>query len=92
MFKVLGSVVGHGIFQDGIGFPHLSAVCYWYIAADEETALQFLTLDDVGADCCYFISQVSATCTHSYLHTIYVATAIYVTNILAIVLLYKTSV
>ena len=59
MFKVLGSIVGHSIFQDGIGFPHLSAVCYWYIAAGEEEALQFLTLDDVGADCCNFVNQVS---------------------------------
>ena len=61
MFKVLGSIVGHSIFQDGIGFPHLSAVCYWYIAAGEEEAMQFLTLDDVGADCCNFVNQVSAS-------------------------------
>ena len=63
MFKVLGSIVGHSIFQDGIGFPYLSAVCYWYIAAGEEEALQYLTLDDVGADCCSFVNQVSATYT-----------------------------
>ena len=61
MFKVLGSIVGHSILQDGIGFPYLSAVCYWYIAAGEETALQYLSLDDVGADSLQFISQVSAT-------------------------------
>ena len=29
VFKVLGSIVGHSIFQGGIGFPYLSAVCYW---------------------------------------------------------------
>ena len=63
MFKVLGSIVGHSVFQDGIGFPYLSAVCYWYIAAGEVEALQFLTLDDVGADCCNFVYQVSATYT-----------------------------
>ena len=61
MFKVLGSTVGHSILQDGIGFPYLSAVCYWYIAAGEEIALQYLSLDDVGADSLQFISQVSAT-------------------------------
>ena len=80
MFKVLGSIVGHSILQDEIGFPHLSAACYWYIAAGEEAALQHLTLDDVGADCCYFISPVSATV---YMHVLidihgYIATGIYV--------------
>ena len=61
IFKILGSIVGHSIFQDGIGFPHLSTVSYWYIAAGEQAALQYLSLDDVGADCCNFICQVSAT-------------------------------
>ena len=42
MFNVLGSIVGHRILQDGIGFPYLSAVCYWYIAAGEETERPFL--------------------------------------------------
>ena len=64
LFKVLGSIVGHSIFQDGNGFPHLSAVCYWYIAAGEETAMQYLSLDDVGADCCHFINEVSVTHVH----------------------------
>ena len=67
MFKVLGSIVGHSIFQDGIGFPYLSAACYWYMAGGEETALQYLTLDDVGADCCNFISQVSIRTIHVHL-------------------------
>ena len=61
IFKILGRIVGHSIFQDGIGFPHLSALCYWYVAAGEQAALQYLTLKDVGADCCNFIRQVSAT-------------------------------
>lgn len=78
MFKVLGSIVGHSIFQDGIGFPHLSAVCYWYIAVGEETALQYLSLDDVGADCRNFISQVSATHVHITTATYAVGTYMHV--------------
>ena len=58
LFKVLGSLVGHSISQDRISFPHFSPLCYWYIAAGEEAALQYL--NDVGADCYNFISQVSA--------------------------------
>ena len=65
MFKVLESIVGHSIhFQDGIGFSHLCSLCYWYIAAGKEAALQLITLQDVGADCCNFISQ--ATAIHLY--------------------------
>ena len=69
MFKVLGTIVGHSIFQDGIGFPYLSPACYWYIAAGEEEAQQYLTLDDVGADCCSFVNQVSTTFYNSSIST-----------------------
>lgn len=61
IFKILGRIVGHSIFQDGIGFPYLSALCYWYMAAGEQAALQYLSPNDVGADCSNFICQVSAT-------------------------------
>ena len=42
MFKVLGSTVGYSIFQNEIGFPHLSEACYWYMAVGEVAALQYL--------------------------------------------------
>ena len=58
LFKVLGCIVGHSIMQDGIGFPHFSPLCYWYIVGGEEVALQYLTPDDVGSDCCELISKV----------------------------------
>lgn len=32
LFKVLGMMIGHSIKQDGIGFPYLAGVCFWYIA------------------------------------------------------------
>ena len=80
MFKVLGSIVGHSIFQDGIGFPYLSAVCYWYIQAGEEEALQFLTLRDVGADCCNFVNQVSVTYTLQLCMLVCIATYKYRTS------------
>ena len=44
--------------QDGIGFPYLSLLCYWHIASGEQVALQYLTLNDVGTDCCEWISSI----------------------------------
>ena len=41
MFNILGSIVEHSILQDGIGFPYLSTVCYWYVAAGQETKKAF---------------------------------------------------
>ena len=35
LFKVLGTMVGHSILQDGFGFPYLSQAAFWYIAAGE---------------------------------------------------------
>ena len=49
LFKALGIMIGHSILQDGIGFPHLSPLCYWYIAEGEKRALEYGTLADIGA-------------------------------------------
>ena len=38
LFKVFGTMVGHSILPDGIGFPYFSPLCYWYIAVGEEAA------------------------------------------------------
>ena len=51
-------MIGHSLSQDGIGFPFLSPLCYFYIAVNEETALTWASLNDVGEDTKYFISQV----------------------------------
>lgn len=58
LFKVLGTMVGHSLVQDGIGFPFWSPVCYWYMFGSEEQAIQSLTMDDVGNDVAVFLSEV----------------------------------
>ena len=50
--------MGHSICQDGIGFPFLSPLCYWYIAKGEEAALQYSCLDDIGQGSATVISEV----------------------------------
>ncbi len=65
LYKVLGSIVGHSISQDGIGFPCLSLTSYWYMAAGEDRALEFASVEDVyvGADVSSIISKVCCTLT-----------------------------
>ena len=63
MFTLLGTMVGHSILQDGVGFPFFSPVCFWYIADGDKKTLQYASLADVGADVATVISQVS---THNY--------------------------
>ena len=59
LFKALGMMIGHSILQDGIGFPYLSPLCYWYIAEGEQTALEYGTLADVGARTAASVTKVS---------------------------------
>ena len=58
IFKALGLMIGHSIFQDGVGFNFFSPLSYWYIACGEETALQYSCLDDIGQDTAEVISKV----------------------------------
>ena len=59
LLKVLGSMIAHSIYQDGIGFPFLSPTCYWYLIGGENMALEFATLQDVPADTALLITKVS---------------------------------
>ena len=68
IFKALGSMVGHSIFQDGNRFPFLSKMCYWYIASGEEKALQFASLD-VGQDSANIVSKVFFCCLQCTLYS-----------------------
>ncbi len=61
---MLGTMVGHSLVQDGIGFPHFSPLCFWYIAAGEEEAMQHVSLCDVGSDIVDFISKVITIINH----------------------------
>ena len=70
LLSVLGSMIAHSIAQDGIGFPYLSPLCYWYIVGGEDRALPFVTMSDVGTDVVTFATQVR-TC-HCKLCMLYV--------------------
>ena len=59
LFKALRMMIGHSILQDGIGFPHLLPLCYWYIAEGEQRALEYGTLADVGAQTATAVTKVS---------------------------------
>lgn len=58
LLKVLGTMIAHSIAQDGQGFPYLSPLCYWYLVAGEDVALDHLTLADVGADVRSLVTKV----------------------------------
>lgn len=59
LFKILGTMVAHSICQDGIGFPYLSPTSYWYLIGGDERALEFASLEDVGADIASVVCKVS---------------------------------
>ena len=42
MLKVLGTMIAHSVAMDGVGFPYLSPLSYWYITAGETEALQHM--------------------------------------------------
>ena len=58
LLKVFGTMVAHSIAQDGVGFPYLSPLSYWYIAAGEVESLQHIGLSDVGSDVADVITKV----------------------------------
>ena len=58
LFRVIGRVIGHSIYYDGIGFPHLSLMSYWYVAAGEEVASNYITVNDVNQDIKELIQKV----------------------------------
>jgi hypothetical protein len=58
LFTVLGIMVGHSLCQDGIGFPFLSPLCYYYMAINEEAAMGWISENDVGEDVNYVINKV----------------------------------
>lgn len=58
LFKVLGQMIAHSIAMDGVGFPYLSPVCYWYIVDGEDQAFQFIGEQDVGAGVYQLVTEV----------------------------------
>ena len=61
MLKVFGTMIAHSVAMDGVGFPYLSPLSYWYITAGETEALQHMGPSDVGADVADVIAQVCVT-------------------------------
>lgn len=58
LFKILGMMIGHSIMQDGIGFPYISPVCYWYVAGKEQKALESLSVKDLNEDVGFLVTKV----------------------------------
>ena len=58
ILKILGKMLSHSIFQDGIGFPYLSHVCFWYLIGNENMAIEHVSLADLPADSASFIKEV----------------------------------
>ena len=58
LFKVLGTMVGHSVCQDGIGFPFFSLANYYYVVKGEERAIEVCSINDVGADVAAVVSKV----------------------------------
>ena len=65
---MLGMMVGHIIIQDGIGFPYLALVCYWYVAGREQKALETLSIEDLNKDVGCLVTKV---CNRSYIHCVH---------------------
>ena len=63
MLRLLGKMLAHSIFQDGIGFPYLAPVCFWYLIGNEDMAIEHVTLKDLPADAAALITEVSAGAT-----------------------------
>lgn len=58
LLKLLGKMVAHSIFQDGIGFPYLSATAYWYLIGGENMAIEYATTNDLPEDSKLLIEKV----------------------------------
>ena len=48
ILKTLGQMIGHSLLLDKVGFPYLSAPCYYYMAGKWDTAVTYITDEDVS--------------------------------------------
>ena len=63
LLKLLGKMLAHSIYQDGIGFPYLSPITYWYLIGGENMAIQYASTKDLPADSALLIEKVSVRTT-----------------------------
>ena len=58
LFKVLGTMVGHSVCQDGIGFPFSSLANYYYVVKGDKRVIEVCSINNVGADVAAVVSKV----------------------------------
>ena len=58
ILQILGQMIGHTLLMDGIGFPYLSPPCYYYMAGKWNTAITFITDEDVSSRVRHVLKQV----------------------------------
>ena len=61
LLKLLGKMISHSIYQDGVGFPYLSPACYWYLVGNEDMAIPYISVDleDLPRDSAALVTQVN---------------------------------
>ena len=59
------------IYQDGIGFPYLSPICYYYLIGSEDMAISHISVDleDLPRDSAALVNQIililASTCIYT---------------------------
>ena len=58
ILKIFGQMIAHTLLMDGIGFPYLSPPCYYYMTGKWNTAITFITDEDVSSRVRHVLKQV----------------------------------
>ena len=58
ILKIFGQMIAHTLLMDGIGFPYLSPPCYYYMTGKWNTAIAFITDEDVSSRVRHVLKQV----------------------------------
>ena len=59
VLKILGQMIGHTLLMDGMGFPYLSPASYYYMAGKWNTAITYITDEDVSSRVQHLLKQVN---------------------------------
>ena len=49
VLKTIGQMIAHSLLLDKLGFPYLSPPCYYYMAGKWDTAVMYITDEDVSS-------------------------------------------
>ena len=58
ILKIFGQMIAHTLMMDGMGFPYLSPPCYYYMTGKWNTAITFITDEDVSSRVRHVLKQV----------------------------------